>query len=224
MSNSQKRNLVLGMLLLVAFALVGCSSHAPSASRFMAVKPNSISIGLSGGGVLGDDNSHREEKGKGEAYKYSELLYLLDGDLFFRNDYFLFGVNLGEHSLVRLTIGFANDYLGVQSWVSPIVLNEDESTNWMRPFGIMLIEQYPILSNFRVGVSQFFAHNSYAGVLDECCSLKFDYYVKYYKELGVGAYVAYDAYSLEFRYGNELGSDNQRFYIDFSMVFDASSH
>ena len=184
----------------------------------MAAKPNSISFGFGGGGFLGDDNSHRENKGKDEAYKYSELRYLLDGVLFLRNDHFLFGIDFGEHSLVRLSLGFASDYLGAQFWGSPIVLNEDESTKWMRPFGIMLIEQYPIRPNFRVGVSQFFAHNSYAGVLDECCSLKFDHYVKYYKELGVGAYVAYDAYSLEFRYGNELGSDNQRFYIEFSVM------
>lgn len=206
------------LALVAAFLLVGCTSHAPSASRFMAAKPNSISFGFGGGGFLGDDNSHRENKGKDEAYKYSELRYLLDGVLFLRNDHFLFGIDFGEHSLVRLSLGFASDYLGAQFWGSPIVLNEDESTKWMRPFGIMLIEQYPIRPNFRVGVSQFFAHNSYAGVLDECCSLKFDHYVKYYKELGVGAYVAYDAYSLEFRYGNELGSDNQRFYIEFSVM------
>ena len=212
------------LVLLVAVMLAGCSSHAPSAARFMSAKPNSINIGFSGGGFWGDDNSHREEKSAQEAYRYKEPHFLLDGVLFFRNDHFLFGLSLGEHSLVRLNLGFVSDYFGVQGWGDIIVLNDDSSTNWKRPFGIMTIEQYPITSKLKVGVNQFFAYNSYSGVLDECCSINLDYYMKFYGELGVGAYVSYDGYSLEFRYGNELGSDNQRFYLDFSVVFDTQSH
>ncbi len=215
--------LVCLFVLLVVAMLTGCSSHAPSAARFMSAKPNSIYMGFGGGGFWGDDNSHRDEKGKDEAYRYKEPRFLLDGVLFFRNDHFLFGLSLGEHSLVRLNLGFVSDYFGVQGWGDIIVLDKSE-TNWKRPFGIMTIEQYPITSKLKVGVNQFFAYNSYSGVLDECCSINLDYYMKFYGELGVGAYVSYDGYSLEFRYGNELGSDNQRFYLDFSVMFDAQSH
>ena len=212
------------LVLLVAAMLAGCTSHAPSAARFMSAKPNSIYMGFGGGGFWGDDNSHREERSAQEAYRYKEPRFLLDGALFFRNDHFSFGFSLGEHPFPRFMLGFVSDYFGVQGWGDVIVLNDDSSTNWKRPFGIMTIEQYPITSKFKVGVSQFFAHNSYSGVLDECCSINLDYYVKFYKELGVGAYISYDDYSLEFRYGNELGSDNQRFYLDFSVMFDAQSH
>jgi hypothetical protein len=183
----------------------------------MAVKPNSISYGFGGGGVLGDDNSHREED-DGKVYNYSELRFLLEWATFFRNDNFVFGFGVGEHSLVRLTLGFANDYLGVQGWISPIVLGEKPSANWNLPAGLMLIEQFPVSPNFRVGVSQFFAYNSYSGCEEGNGSLNFSSYVKFYREWGVGAYISYSHYSLEFRYGNELASDNQRFYIEFSMM------
>ena len=217
MSNSQNRDFVLGVFFIIALVLVGCTSHAPSASRFMAAKPNSISYGFGGGGVLGDDNSHREED-DGKVYNYSELRFLLEWATFFRNDNFVFGFGVGEHSLVRLTLGFANDYLGVQGWISPIVLGEKPPANWKLPAGLMLIEQYPFNPDFRVGVSQFFAYNSYSGCEEGNGSLNFSSYVKFYREWGVGAYISYSHYSLEFRYGNELASDNQRFYIEFSMM------
>ena len=54
MSDSRNRNLVLGMLLIIALVLVGCTSHAPSASKFMNVKPHSFSMGIGGGFVSGD--------------------------------------------------------------------------------------------------------------------------------------------------------------------------
>lgn len=206
------------LVLIVVLVFVGCSSHAPSASRFMAVKPNSISVGLGGGGVLGDDNSHREENDDKKVYNYSELRFLLEWATFFRNDNFVFGFGVGEHSLVRLTLGFANDYLGVQGWISPIVLGEKPSANWNLPAGLMLIEQFPVSPDFRVGVSQFFAYNSYSGCEEGNGSLNFSSYVKFYREWGVGAYISYSHYSLEFRYGNELASDNHRFYIEFSMM------
>ena len=120
---------ILDIALLGALLFVGCSSHAPSASCFMAAKPNSISYGFGGGGFLGDDNSHTEREFNGDVYKYSELRFLLDGVVFFRMDNFVFGLELGEHSLVRMTFGFSNDYLGVQGWISPLYLNENESTN-----------------------------------------------------------------------------------------------
>ena len=85
---------------------------------------DAISYGFGGGGVLGDDNFHHEEENNGKVYNYSELRFLLEWATFFRNDNFVFGFGVGEHSLVRLTLGFANDYLGVQGWISPIVLGE----------------------------------------------------------------------------------------------------
>lgn len=71
------------LVLLVAVMLAGCSSHAPSAARFMSAKPNSISIGVGGGGFWGDDNSHREEKSAQEAYRYEESHFFARWGAFF---------------------------------------------------------------------------------------------------------------------------------------------
>ena len=85
----------------------------------------------------------------------------------------------------------------------------------------MLIEQYPIQPNLKVGISQFFSNNSYAHIdSPDCCSLSVDYYTNYYKELGAGVYITYKSFSFEFRYGNELESDNNRFYFDVNLMFD----
>ena len=120
------------------------------------------------------------------------------------------------------TVGFANDYLGVQTWVTPFVFDKTSLPN--RPFGIMLIEQYPITPNFRVGISQFFSNNSYAHVdSPDCCSLSVEYNAEFYKEIGAGAYMTYKNFSFEFRYGNELNSSNNRFYFDVNLMFDVIS-
>ena len=88
----------------------------------------------------------------------------------------------------------------------------------------MLIEPYPIQSNLNVGVCQFFSNNPYAHIdSSDCCSLSADYYTKYYKEMGVGIYFTYKSFSFEFRYGNELESDNNRFYFDVNLMFDVIS-
>ena len=88
----------------------------------------------------------------------------------------------------------------------------------------MLIEQYPIQPNLKVGISQFFSNNPYAHIdSSDCCSLSADYYTKYYKEMGVGIYFTYKSFSFEFRYGNELESDNNRFYFDVNLMFDVIS-
>ena len=41
--------------------------------------------------------------------------------------------------------------------------------------------------------------------------------------MGVGIYFTYKSFSFEFRYGNELESDNNRFYFDVNLMFDVIS-
>ena len=223
MSNSQKRNLVLGMLLVIAFMFVGCSSHAPSASKFMNVKPHSFSMGIGGGFVAGDYYDERIDRNDDGHDSFTEVPALIEGVAFGREEHFLLGVSLETSLLPRFTAGFVSDYFGLQSWIVPFVFGEDFFKS-KRPFGVMLIEQYPIQPGLNVGVSQFFANNSYAHIdSPDCCSLSFDYYANYYKELGAGVYITYKAVSFEFRYGKELESDNNRFYFDVNLMFDVIS-
>jgi|GEM_PF-5586822 len=48
----------------------------------------------------------------------------------------------------------------------------------------MLVEQYPVSENFRLGLSEHFSMNSYRVIDDPgCCSIS-DVYADYYKEFG----------------------------------------
>ena len=219
MSNAQNRNLVLGMFLMIAFVLMGCTSHAPSASKFMNVKPHTFAMGLGSALVAGDYYDYVVQRDDDGHDSYTEINFMLDGVAYGREENFLFGVALEMSLFPSFTAGFVSDYFGVQTWVTPFVFDKTSLPN--RPFGIMLIEQYPITPNFRVGISQFFSNNSYAHVdSPDCCSLSVEYNAEFYKEIGAGAYMTYKNFSFEFRYGNELNSGNNRFYFDINLMFD----
>lgn len=83
----------------------------------------------------------------------------------------------------------------------------------------MVIEQYPVSENFKVGLSEHVSQNSYKVIDDPgCCS--FNYLrAETYPEFGVGAYIAYKGLSAEFRYGREIGESNNRFYLQFNYAF-----
>ena len=219
MSDSRNRNLVLGVFLIIALVLVGCTSHAPSASKFMNVKPHTFAMGLGSALVAGDYYDYVVQRDDDGHDSYTEINFMLDGVAYGREEHFLFGVALEMSLYPSFTAGFASDYFGVQTWVTPFVFDKTSLPN--RPFGIMLIEQYPITPNFRVGISQFFSNNSYAHVdSPDCCSLSVEYNAEFYKEIGAGAYMTYKNFSFEFRYGNELDSGNNRFYFDINLMFD----
>jgi len=206
-------------LTVCALLLAGCSSHAPSASKFMNVKPHSLSMGFGGAVVAGDYYDEKIERDDDGHDNYTELPFMLEVLALERIDHFVLGMALETSFLPRFTVGAASDYFGVQTWVTPFVWDKVSKSN--RPFGIMLIEQYPIQPNLHIGLSQFFSNNSYAHIdSPDCCSLSADYYTVYYKEVGAGVYITYKSLSYEFRYGNELESGNNRFYFDLNLMFD----
>ena len=211
--------LVCFIVLIVAAMLAGCTTHAPSASKFMNVKPHTFAMGLGSALVAGDYYDYVVQRDDDGHDSYTEINFMLDGVAYGREEHFLLGVALETSLLPSFTAGFVSDYLGVQTWVTPFVFDTTSLPN--RPFGIMLIEQYPITPNFKVGISQFFSNNSYAHVdSPDCCSLSVEYNAEFYKEIGAGAYMTYKNFSFEFRYGNELNSGNNRFYFDINLMFD----
>ena len=211
--------LVCFIVLIVAAMLAGCTTHAPSASKFMNVKPHTFAMGLGSALVAGDYYDYVVQRDDDGHDSYTEINFMLDGVAYGREEHFLLGVALETSLLPSFTAGFVSDYLGVQTWVTPFVFDTTSLPN--RPFGIMLIEQYPITPNFKVGVSQFFSNNSYAhGDSPDCCSLSVEFNAEFYKEIGAGAYMTYKNFSFEFRYGNELNSGNDRFYFDINLMFD----
>lgn len=209
------------LFVAVMLVLAGCTSHAPSASKFMNVKPKSFSMGIGGGYVSGDYYDDVVQRNDDGHDSFKEINFMLEGVAFGRFEHFLLGASLETSLWPRFTAGFVSDYFGIQSWIMPFVIDKASKSN--RPFGIMLIEQYPIQPNLNVGFSQFFSNNSYAHIdSPDCCSLSADYYTDYYKEVGVGVYITNQVVSFEFRYGNELESDNKRFYFDVNLMFDVS--
>ena len=166
------------VVLLVAIVMAGCSSHAPSASKFMNVKPHSLSMGFGGAVVAGDYYDEKIERDDDGHDNYTELPFMLEVLALERIDHFVLGMALETSFLPRFTVGAASDYFGVQTWVTPFVWDKVSKSN--RPFGIMLIEQYPIQPNLHIGLSQFFSNNSYAHIdSPDCCSLSADYYTGY---------------------------------------------
>jgi len=199
---------------------VGCSSHAPSASQFMSEKNNAFNFGIGFTESLGDNYSHTvEDDPPNDGHtNYTEIPHIFNADLSWRFSNFHFGFGLAEDFLLHLTAGYSNDYLGAMAWAAPLAYDDKGTPN--RPFGAMLIQQYPIFSNFKVGISEHFANNSYAASYSsDCCTLAKDYYPIYYKEVGAGIYLNYGNVSLEFRYGNELNSSNQRYYLNINTSF-----
>ena len=179
-------------------------------------------MGFGGGVIAGDYYDEKIERDDDGHDNYMELPFLLEMLALGRVEHFVLGMTLETSLAPRFIAGVAGDYFGVQTWVTPFVWDDGSKPN--RPFGVMLIEQYPIQSNLNIGISQSFSNNSYAHIdSPDCCSLSADYYTVYYKELGVGFYITYKSVSYEFRYGNELESGNNRFYFDVNLMFDLNS-
>lgn len=133
------------------------------------------------------------------------------GSFWFHYGYFSGGLTLDLPSLGFIyQLGFVSPYFGLQLWALPAV---------DKGMGVSLIEQYPILKNWNIGITEHASQNIYLHSEQECCSFADVSAVKYY-ELGAGAYISFRGrYSFEFRYGNEMNSANNRFYLTASALF-----
>ena len=81
----------------------------------------------------------------------------------------------------------------------------------------MLIEEFPIYDNLRVGASEHISRNAYT--VDENCGGLGIPSTYEYGEFGVGAYLTYEGFSVEFRYGREIGEPRNRFYFMINYAF-----
>ncbi len=189
---------VIALLLLFA----GCSSHPPSAAQFMNVKKNDGIFSV-GGTAFAGDLYKPYEGGRG-------VLFTLSG--YGRVDAFEFGLSLETTTFLPI-LGLRGEYLGLQGWgffKDVEHYNEKSRTIWIG--GSMLIQQYPISENFKVGLSEHISNNlSAKSDPDDYGS--FDFKNGYYPEFGIGTYLTYKGFSIEFRYGREIGEPRNRFYF-----------
>ena len=194
---------VVALLLLLA----GCSNHPPSAAQFMNVKKNDGIFSVGGVFLTGDlydkEGPYGTDSDKG-------FFYVLSG--YGRVNLFEIGASLELVTIVPIA-GLRGEYFGVQGWG---FFRETERcdgkshTIWIG--GGMLIQQYPISENFKVGLSEHISNNlSAKSDPDDYGS--FDFKNGYYPEFGIGTYLTYKGFSIEFRYGREIGEPRNRFYF-----------
>lgn len=198
------------VLCTLALLFAGCSSHPPSAAQFMNVKKNDGKFSVGGVFLTGDlydkEGTYISDESKG-------VFYVLSG--YGRVDYFEIGVSLEIVTLVPI-IGVRGEYFGMQGWG---FFRETEHcdgkshTIWIG--GGMLIQQYPISENIKVGLSEHISNNLRA-TSDPDDYGSFNFKNGYYPEFGVGTYLTYKGSSIEFRYGREIGKPHNRFYFMFN--------
>jgi hypothetical protein len=207
--------------LFVLFALsllfVGCSSHPPSAAQFMNVNVAKDKQGgaLVIGGVVRTGDIYSGRYKSESDYFSAEGVGNLDLSLFYRYSHLVFGVNL-ENLSFRAITGWRSQYIGLQLWggssISPVNRNNSPLYG-----GLMLIEEYPINADFRIGASEHLSRNGY--FVDENLGLGSTYSTGFYNEFGVGTYLTYKGFSIEFRYGREIDEPRNRFYFMTNYAF-----
>ena len=155
-----------------------------------------------------------------ESTSYEEGYWNTDLALSFATPYGVVALDLEDYTY-RTILGGRSQYFGIQGWYGFVQSeeNREHGSKVKHTGGVMVIEQYPVSENFKVGLSEHVSQNSYKVIDDPgCCS--FNYLrAETYPEFGVGAYIAYKGLSAEFRYGREIGESNNRFYLQFNYAF-----
>ena len=208
------------ILLAVAMLMyAGCSNHPPSAAQFMNVKEG-INLVVGGAARFGGVDNRAIPGQDDESTSYEEGYWNTDFALSFAFPYAVIAIDFEDYTY-RTIMGGRSQYFGIQGWYGFVQSeeNREHGSKVKHTGGVMVIEQYPVSENFKVGLSEHVSQNSYKVIDDPgCCS--FNYLrAETYPEFGVGAYIAYKGLSAEFRYGREIGESNNRFYLQFNYAF-----
>ena len=212
------RGILWIVLTVCALLLAGCSNHPPSAAQFMNMKNKSFGFGS--GGTLRTGNLY---DGKCNNYDHNDYFCVeeardLDLAFFYRIHYGVFGLSL-ENFTPNLHAGFLSQYVGLQGWAWTGMGAVEERYGRGGSFygGVMLIEELPITEKLSVGISEHISRNVYK-VDENLGGLSF-WSADAFGEYGVGAYVSFWGASLEFRYGREIGTSNNRFNFMLNYLF-----
>ena len=211
MSNIQNRYFVLGMLLLIALVLTGCTSHPPSAAQFMNVNPKGFSFIVGGAARMGDLYSGRSPIDVDNIDE--ENSWDVDLSMLYQFEHALVGFSF-ENDSFRPLAGARWRYIGLQGWAG---MGSMQGKDGGISGGLMLIEEYPILDNLKVGISEHISQNAY--IVDPNCGGLGIPSTYGYGEFGVGTYLTFAGFSLEFRYGREISEPRNRFYFMMNYAF-----
>ena len=215
------RKFYSAILCALALLFAGCSSHPPSAAQFMNVHEKRNKIGTSfivGGSVRAGDIYKEHVNGESiqwDDYDGAEFYGNLDLSFLFRYNHLIVGLSL-ENLSHRGVVGFVSRYIGLQGWGGLALMSFFPSKSASYG-GVMLIEEYPIDENFKVGLSEHISRNAYQ--VDQINEGIDCFSSDYYNEFGIGTYLAYKGFSFEFRYGREIGEPRNRFYFMTHYAF-----
>lgn len=238
------RKIYSAVLALLVFILSGCSivTRPPSAAAFM----NSYNKEFSGHafnfayyfGELVYRKIYDKKHDKNLSGGY-DIVDSYEWNVDFSYTYFLrkshFTVGLGIQTFTPfLQPGFVSEYFGVMGWscMLPFGSFEDKG-NWKTDGfsftgGISAIQQLPLDENLRIGVAEHLSRNGResrwkdsecgggmgptGACLGETKSIL-------YMEVGVGAYISYKSFALEYRYGRDISENRNRFTLSLDWMF-----
>lgn len=214
------KNSVPSLTACIAVLLAACTFNPPSCASFMNTYDTKRWSGdVHFKHITGDVLDRKAEDKDGTKMDDEEDANTGGAAVWFHYGYFSTGLALDFPSLIFIgQTGFVSPYLGIQLWAAPLQWKEDAGKSDIG-MGISLIEQYPVFKDWKIGITEHASQNVYRHSEQECCTFADISAIKYY-ELGAGAYVSFrSSYSIEFRYGNELNSADNRFYLIASALF-----
>ncbi len=214
------KNSVSSLTACITVLLAACTSNPPSSAAFMNTYDTKRWSGdVHFKHIAGDVLDSKVEDRNGTTIYEEEDANTGGGAVWFHYGYFSTGLALDFPSLTFIgQTGFVSPYLGVQLWVAPLQWEGDTGKSDIG-MGVSLIEQYPVFKDWKIGITEHASQNVYRHSEQECCTFADISAIKYY-ELGAGAYASFRRrYSIEFQYGNELNSADNRFYLIASALF-----
>lgn len=223
-------------VLLVAAMLAGCSSimRPPSAAAFMSSYEKeaavvNMSLALYGGDLENDEEHYDHHKDMNDSH--SEWVLDFSEIIFWNKEFFSIG--LGAQSVTPFAqLGFVSPYFGLSAWSS--IYSPFNSGNYVKDvfwkdisFGTMSIQQFPIGTKAKIGLTEHFSRNGVERYLSEVKEgfMAFSFpepHPLFYYEVGGGFFASYQLegvmVSLEFRYGRDLDNKRNRFAVTLSAV------
>jgi len=215
------RKIYSAVLALLVFILSGCSivMRPPSASAFMNSNQSNltgdvIDVAYYYGDLVSETIYDKNLPGRNDERHSDEWFANFSFTHFFYYENVSLG--LGLQTIVPfMQFGFVSKHVGVMGWIGGIG-------------GIMVIEQLPLNENWKIGIAEHISRNGYESRLKESdCGGGFgptgacigDPDPIYYTEVGVGAYISYKSFALEYRYGRDISENRNRFTLSLDWMF-----
>lgn len=231
-------NKLFSAIALLPLLLCGCSvvTRPPSAAAFMSSYNSEKTIDAVSVSVYGGDLV-REYKKVDYLPKPNDIITSHEWPVdisfthFFNKSHFSMGLGIQTLTLM-VQPGFVSRNFGLMGWSNFPLGNIDAGhgeieLGWMG--GVSAIQQLVLDGIVKIGLAEHISRNGRESVWKEsdCITEGFgptgacmgDRMPVTYLEIGVGAYIAFNHLSFEFRYGRDLSEKKDRFAFTVDLMF-----